>query len=120
MNDGPSYLPAFELGAQMEGGAVGEVVASRSDTIPVGATVSHFLGWREYAVVDATQATVLDTTIAPPQAYLARSGRRDSPPTSPSRRSPRSVPATWCSCREPRARSAAWPASWPAPEAPRG
>ena len=50
MDDVPSYIAPFELGSALEGSAVGEVVASRSDAVAVGATVSHFLGWREYAV----------------------------------------------------------------------
>ncbi|WP_232665222.1 NADP-dependent oxidoreductase [Pseudonocardia sp. TRM90224] len=70
MDDAPSYMPPFELGAPLEGSAIGEVVESRSPDVPVGATVSHFLGWREYAVLDAAAVTVVDTTIAPPQAYL--------------------------------------------------
>jgi NADPH-dependent curcumin reductase CurA len=70
MDDVPSYIPPFRVGAPLEGSAVGEVVASHADTVPVGATVAHFLGWREYAVVDAADATVVDTELAPPQAYL--------------------------------------------------
>lgn len=70
MDDAPSYIPPFRLGEAMEGAAVGEVIASRSAETPVGATVSHFLGWREYAVLDASAATVVDTALAPAQAYL--------------------------------------------------
>lgn len=70
MDDAPSYIPPFELGAPLEGSAVGEVVASRADGIAVGATVSHFLGWREHAVVDAAAATVVDLSLASAQAYL--------------------------------------------------
>ncbi|MFI6587236.1 NADP-dependent oxidoreductase [Embleya sp. NPDC050493] len=70
MDDVESYIPPFELGAVLDGSAVGEVIASRSDAIPVGATVSHFAGWREYAVVDAATAVVLDTSAVPAQAYL--------------------------------------------------
>ncbi|MFI8390323.1 NADP-dependent oxidoreductase [Streptomyces sp. NPDC085540] len=74
MDDAPSYMPPFALGAALEGSAVGEVVASRSASVPVGATVSHFLGWREYAALDAGAATVVDTSIAPPTAYLGALG----------------------------------------------
>ncbi|MFB8235410.1 NADP-dependent oxidoreductase [Kitasatospora purpeofusca] len=70
MDDAPSYIPPFELGAALDGSAVGVVVASRSAAVPVGATVSHFLGWREYAVLDAASATVVDTALAPAEAYL--------------------------------------------------
>ncbi|MET9692284.1 NADP-dependent oxidoreductase [Streptomyces sp. NPDC006514] len=74
MDDAPSYMPPFALGSALEGSAVGEVVASRSASVPVGATVSHFLGWREYAALDAGAATVVDTSIAPPTAYLGALG----------------------------------------------
>ncbi|CAM5351844.1 Putative NADP-dependent oxidoreductase OS=Streptomyces glaucescens OX=1907 GN=SGLAU_11025 PE=4 SV=1 [Streptomyces glaucescens] len=74
MNDAPSYIPPFALDAAMEGSAIGEVVASRDASIPVGATVSHFLGWREYAVVDAAGATVIDPALGRPQDYLGALG----------------------------------------------
>jgi NADPH-dependent curcumin reductase CurA len=70
MDDRPSYIPPFQLGEAMTGSAVGTVLASRSDAVPAGATVLHFLGWREYAVMDATMARVIDTNLAPAQAYL--------------------------------------------------
>jgi NADPH-dependent curcumin reductase CurA len=46
MNDAKSYVPPYELGKAMYGGAVGEVVGS-------GELVVHQLGWREAALVDA-------------------------------------------------------------------
>ncbi|MFI6484275.1 NADP-dependent oxidoreductase [Nonomuraea sp. NPDC050663] len=74
MHDKESYMPAFQLGAPMEGSAIGEVVASRSAGVPVGATVVHFQGWREYAVVDAATATVADLSLAPAEAWLGALG----------------------------------------------
>lgn len=74
MDDTPSYIAPFELGAALDGTAVGEVIASRSDAVPVGATVTHWLGWREYAVIDATTATLVDTDLAPAQDYLGPLG----------------------------------------------
>ncbi|MGW0659325.1 NADP-dependent oxidoreductase [Streptodolium elevatio] len=71
MNDVPSYIPPFELGAVLEGSALGVVVESRDASVPVGATVTHFSGWREYAVVDAAYATIADTALAPEEAYLS-------------------------------------------------
>src|SRR5215218_6793384 len=66
MDDVPSYIPPFAIGAPLEGSALGEVIASRADGIPVGATVVHFSGWREIAVVEAAQATVVDLALAGP------------------------------------------------------
>ncbi|ATZ28944.1 Putative NADP-dependent oxidoreductase YfmJ [Streptomyces lavendulae subsp. lavendulae] len=74
MDDAPSYMAPFALGAALEGSAVGEVVASRSASVPVGATVSHFLGWREYAVLDGAAATVVDVSAAAPEDYLGALG----------------------------------------------
>lgn len=74
MDDVPSYLPPFSLGAPLEGGAVGEVVASGSPEVPVGATVTHFAGWREYAVLDGAAVTVVDSSAAPDSAHLGPLG----------------------------------------------
>jgi NADPH-dependent curcumin reductase CurA len=57
MNDVKSYVPPFELGAPMEGGAVGKVVESRSPLLGVGDTVFHMLGWREAAAGPAERFT---------------------------------------------------------------
>lgn len=70
MNDVKSYVPPFELGKVMAGSAIGTVVASGSPDVPVGASVLHFQGWREYALMDAARARVVDTDAAPAQAYL--------------------------------------------------
>ncbi|MEV0586435.1 NADP-dependent oxidoreductase [Nonomuraea sp. NPDC050310] len=70
MDDVPSYVPPFQLGQPMEGGAVGTVVRSEAANVPVGATVLHGYGWRSHALLDAGAARVLDTSLAPPQAYL--------------------------------------------------
>ncbi|MGI5213796.1 NADP-dependent oxidoreductase [Plantactinospora sp. CA-290183] len=70
MDEGESYIPAFELHRVMDGAAVGTVVASGADGVRVGATVVHFHGWREYAVLAAGAVRVVDTELAPAQAYL--------------------------------------------------
>mgnify|MGYP002759747645 CR=1 FL=1 len=49
MIDAPSYIPPFKLGEVMDGGAVGTVVESSSEDLPVGTLVSHFQGWRDIA-----------------------------------------------------------------------
>ncbi|TQN32494.1 hypothetical protein FHX37_2454 [Haloactinospora alba] len=55
MDDVKSYTPPFQLDEAMTGGAVGEVVASRSDNLSVGDTVLHFYGWRDTVQADAAQ-----------------------------------------------------------------
>src|SRR3954471_13790261 len=50
MNDVKSYVPPFQLDAALEGGAVGEVVASQAEGLAEGDTVVHQLGWRDYAL----------------------------------------------------------------------
>ena len=59
MIDTRSYVPPFKLDETMTGGAVGRVVDSRSDDVPVGALVLHQLGWRDVAQGPATAVTVL-------------------------------------------------------------
>src|SRR3569833_2129699 len=49
MRDVKSYVPPFEVGAPIEGGAVGKVVESRSPHFQVGETVLRMNGWREAA-----------------------------------------------------------------------
>ncbi|MEV0331307.1 NADP-dependent oxidoreductase [Nocardia sp. NPDC050717] len=74
MDDKESYIPPFELGAALDGSAIGEVIASRAAQIPVGSTVSHFAGWREHAVVDAATATPIDPELAAPHHFLGALG----------------------------------------------
>ena len=59
MNDVKSYVPPFALGETMTGGAVGRVVESASDDVPVGAVVSHQHGWRDVVQEDARGFQVL-------------------------------------------------------------
>ena len=70
MNDAKSYIPPFGLDAPMDGGAVGEVLASGDDQVRVGATVLHQAGWREHALLPAAQVRVVDVSRVPPSAYL--------------------------------------------------
>ncbi|MDM4719953.1 NADP-dependent oxidoreductase [Micromonospora sp. WMMA1363] len=70
MNDVKSYVPPFALDAPLDGGAVGEVVASEAEGFAPGDTVLHGLGWREYALLDAKAARKVDPGLAPVTAYL--------------------------------------------------
>jgi len=70
MNDRKSYVPPFGLGEPLEGGAIGEVVASNADGFAEGDVVLHGLGWREYAVVPAMHAQKVDADGIPESAFL--------------------------------------------------
>ncbi len=74
MNDVKSYVPPFQLGEPMQGGAIGEVVESRADGIAVGTLVSHMAGWRDEAVVPASQVQPLPDLSVDPQAFLGQFG----------------------------------------------
>ncbi|MEU6445551.1 NADP-dependent oxidoreductase [Streptomyces sp. NPDC046979] len=70
MSAAKSYAAPYELGKAMQGGAVGEVVASNAEGFAVGDHVLHFLGWREYAAVNAKSAVKVDPDAAPLSTYL--------------------------------------------------
>jgi len=70
MNDAKSYVPPFQIGQPMEGGAVGRVIASQDEKLPVGTYVQNFYGWREAFVAPAASLQIVDTTVAPASAYL--------------------------------------------------
>lgn len=70
MNDAKSYVPPFQIGQPLEGGAVGQVIASQDEKLPVGTHVQSFYGWREAFVAPAAGLQIVDTTVAPASAYL--------------------------------------------------
>ncbi|MFE1587976.1 NADP-dependent oxidoreductase [Streptomyces sp. NPDC059402] len=70
MSAAKSYAAPYELGKVMQGGAVGEVVASNAEGFAVGDHVLHFFGWREYAALDAGNAVKVDPDAAPLSTYL--------------------------------------------------
>ena len=70
MNDMKSYVPPYRLGEVLDGGAVGTVVASHDDSLAVGDTVLHQLGWREHALAPAAAFRRVDTTGVDDSAYL--------------------------------------------------
>ncbi len=56
MNEGESYVPPFEIGKPLEGGAMGEVVESRADGFKPGDVVVSRHGWREELREDGREA----------------------------------------------------------------
>ncbi|WP_210491456.1 NADP-dependent oxidoreductase [Patulibacter sp. SYSU D01012] len=70
MDDRPSYVAPFEVGAALEGGAVGEVVMSNASSHAPGDLVLHGAGWRDYALLPAKRAAHVDPAAGPAQAFL--------------------------------------------------
>lgn len=57
-SDTRSYIAPVEIGAIMRGATVGRVLASKSASHPVGATVSCAPGWTELAILPAKEVEV--------------------------------------------------------------
>jgi NADPH-dependent curcumin reductase CurA len=77
MNDGKSYAQPQPLDAVMQGGTVGEVLASKSAAYQVGDKVVGMGGWQQYQVADAQAQGMMrkvDTTHVPLAAYLGAVG----------------------------------------------
>jgi NADPH-dependent curcumin reductase CurA len=74
MNDAKSYTPPFQLGQALQGGAVGEVVASNDPALKAGDLVQSFFGWREAFNAPAAAVQKLETHGLPPQAFLGFAG----------------------------------------------
>jgi hypothetical protein len=70
MNDVKSYVPPFQVGEPLEGGAVGEVLESKADGLAAGDLVQHMAGWRDEAVIPARMAQKLPQIGAPPERFL--------------------------------------------------
>jgi len=77
MNETKSYVPPFQLNQPMNGDAVGVVeqvgdnaADSNGTAITVGDTVMHPFGWRTTSLAPAKTARVLNTGLAPAQAFL--------------------------------------------------
>jgi len=79
MNDVKSYVPPFQVGEPMTGGAIGEVVESRLAGFEAGDLILHMAGWREGGVIGAESMphklpkSMLDTGISP-QTFLHNLG----------------------------------------------
>jgi NADPH-dependent curcumin reductase CurA len=71
MNDVKSYVPPFQVGEPLEGGAVGEVTETRSPDLAAGDLVVHQLGWRDEAVLRARHAQRVEAVPGlSPSAFL--------------------------------------------------
>jgi len=66
-----SYIPPFKVGDPMDGGAIGEIVESRAPGFAPGVLVKHMMGWRDEAILSATQVTrIQPIKDVPVDAYL--------------------------------------------------
>ncbi|MEM8749051.1 MAG: NADP-dependent oxidoreductase [Pseudomonadota bacterium] len=65
MDESKSYAAAVEIGAPMEGGCVGEVIASNNPKFAVGDFVDDRFGWQSHAVSNGSMARKLDPDAAP-------------------------------------------------------
>jgi NADPH-dependent curcumin reductase CurA len=82
MYDRPSYVPPFQIGSALQGGAIGEIVASNDPDYKPGDIVNSMFGWREafnanpkaLAAAGMGAITKLDTQGVPPQAFLGVAG----------------------------------------------
>ena len=74
MIDRKSYVPPFELGKTLEGGAIGIVIESKSSNFKEGDFVNSNFGWREYFTAEGKYLTKINPDIGPLQAYLGTLG----------------------------------------------
>ena len=70
MNDVKSYVPPFQIGKPLEGGAIGEVIESRSPTLQKGDFVQSMRGWRDAFVAPAAELRQVDPAVQPLSLYL--------------------------------------------------
>jgi NADPH-dependent curcumin reductase CurA len=74
MVDRASYVPPFQIGGALSGGAVGQVVESRNPQLRPGDYVSNFSGWKEWFVSGGGDLQKIDPATAPIQAFLGALG----------------------------------------------
>ena len=70
MNDVKSYVPPFQVGEPLEGGAIGQVIESKADGLQAGDLVQHMSGWRDEAVLSGHAANKLPNLGFPPEQFL--------------------------------------------------
>jgi NADPH-dependent curcumin reductase CurA len=75
MVDRASYVPPFQVGEPLSGGAVGKVVAVNGNPrFREGDYVLNFSGWREWFVTGGGDLQKVDPSLAPIQAHLGTFG----------------------------------------------
>src|SRR5690349_7228519 len=75
MVDRASYVPPFQVGEALSGGAVGKVIAVNGHPqFREGDYVLNFSGWREWFLTSGGELQKIDPTLAPIQAWLGAFG----------------------------------------------
>jgi hypothetical protein len=74
MVDRKSYVPPFQLGETMTGGAIGRVVESKHPQFRAGDYVESNFAWRETFCAKGEVLAPLGKLVAPPSAYLGALG----------------------------------------------
>lgn len=74
MNDRESYVPPFGIGKVLEGGAVGEVLESRSSEFKTGDAVTSRYGWREAFIAAPNELHTVNKAVQPLSVYLGTLG----------------------------------------------
>ena len=74
MVDRQSYVPPFQVGQPLSGGAVGQVVESQNPAFQPGDYVNNFSGWQEWFVTSGGELQKIDPRMAPIQAFLGALG----------------------------------------------
>jgi len=69
-----SYLPPVQIGEVMRAGAIGEVIASNVEKLPVGSYVNGVLGVQEHVVSGPKGLRVVDPELAPLPTHLGALG----------------------------------------------
>lgn len=70
MIDAKSYIPPFKLNEVITGGAVGEVIDSKSDAFKRGDVVTGNLNWAEYTAASEKAIRKIDPALAPITTHL--------------------------------------------------
>ncbi len=74
MNEGKSYIPPFEIGHALSGGAVGVVIESMAEELGVGDIVTSNFGWQEYFIGSPCELHKVSQDVEPLSVYLGALG----------------------------------------------
>jgi NADPH-dependent curcumin reductase CurA len=67
-------VPVFRVGEPIHGPAIGRVVESRAEDLPVGTVVLHMSGWREESILGPGEAFPVPDAVFPGPEYLLNQG----------------------------------------------